>query len=1695
MTSQPTQIQALIQQIDSVLSRSGPGLLWGLSSEAQQQRAVLMRTREYLVTLLQAGAGRPVGSGSSLGQYAQGQVPAADSAQQVLQAVMQEMSYLRTNVMQPLRSDLEQLQQQRSTLQEEVRQLEAQRQQYRLPPVNQQLMEELMRSLTDRIQERLSAQITQMGGLSADSTETDQYVLKLDSSLRVMFDSLQADLQSYQRSLSASLEKMHTLGQQSEALFAALVNRLAQQLGRETSGYLRPTEGEEVQIDRLLSELGLPNSTASTSSPPQLSMPPQTDNLLNIDLPLNLSQPTPDEEVTLFQVDPATAPAVDEEITVFQVDPQPSSSAIDPPVSAAPADAEPTADLDNFYESLFGDRAVPYTGEDESPNGESVAADPLANALPDSPLSDNAPPVDLEALFADSSAAESSGVELSGEQLDVAPTEPQSLESFLFTPEPDAVSTAEPAPELEEPDSIESIRSLSELIEPEPIDAPASAEPIAVSPVVPTIDADAEDTYIPALPEEDLLGSQDAIEQAGLMQLDDNTLQQLSSDLSNLEGLDLSAELAIEPSAPAPDLTLDELFGSSEIPSTEPPSVEATPEPELSAEADLLDLFEESARSESDAPEGGEAIEPENSLDLFGDAPELPPTDAELRDLLDIHTPPDSPPDLPPDAPPQPPIPPPDLPPDLPIPPAAIDTVAGRHDRASILAADVDDLFPLTVTPAEVELPAISLTEDAVEDVIPTSDAILVEPLEQPEPLDAIEPSESLEDLASLFAESPSLEESQAAGTTESIDAGLSLEDLFAPTMESVETPADPLTLDDFVQMPPIDRQPEMVESDATEPEVFDAEDLDALFAESEAEIAAAETPVTPTIEEQALLGDLLFDTPDLPEPLAPEEAGLTLDSFTESIDVPATESIDSPPPDQAESALFAPSAFELDEPEASDALTLEDFFNESPAVPAPETDVDPLPDDLPPEDNAFSLEGLDRLFEEAPDIEPPDEKKNAVAAQSLTTDAPPTEAIGGSRPTAYDSEAIERLLAPLQLPTSEGDPEADTLPLEPASPEPSMVNETSANVWSLGLDIGTTGISAVLLNRLSCELFPVYWAEGEERTFRLPARVYCSEDGAGAIASRETTRIALTSLRDEPSAHGARLLQNFKPDLRLGIPHYSPQTGSWEPVVQWSDQQTVSLSVIHQGLQTLLVTLSTQRSPVTAAAAPLSCGAVGLETSAFQTALQQLAQVIVGYPINCPDTYSLNIREAVLGARLVAHPEQVCFVEDAIAAILSGLRSADGRSVVLPSGLAQKSQLHNTDWQGGTLAISAGAIATEFALVNLPANMADGYPLDYRDFAVRSLPYGGNAIDQDIICQLLHPARFRQPRRPANRNLLSANFTLGAPAERDRDSATRNRAAASDRANWQTDPALGTWESLGLSDLPLPLPGEPDLANRLRLQQHLESSPLGQNLLEAARHLKLILQHQDQFTLELGDQQWRLTRQDLGSQVILPYIQRLNRELNALLAATGIPLTAIAQVVCTGGTGSLRAIARWLRQKLPNATIIQDTYARAGVPLEARSLTCSRIAYGLATLPLHPQVLDLPRQQYSDYFLLLELLRSFPDQPLSIGSIMQMLERRGINTQACHGHILALLEGHLPPGLVPTDRDDPDAPEPTRLAPVSRQNPEYAALLAAPLFHKLDAQTYQPNPEQWSRFQQYLGTLTASTHQTLTEPLTMQLG
>ncbi|MEO1592497.1 MAG: hypothetical protein AAFU71_14585, partial [Cyanobacteria bacterium J06632_22] len=615
-----------------------------------------------------------------------------------------------------------------------------------------------------------------------------------------------------------------------------------------------------------------------------------------------------------------------------------------------------------------------------------------------------------------------------------------------------------------------------------------------------------------------------------------------------------------------------------------------------------------------------------------------------------------------------------------------------------------------------------------------------------------------------------------------------------------------------------------------------------------------------------------------------------------------------------------------------------------------------------------------------------------------------------------------------------------------------SMEGDAARPVWCLGLDIGTTGLSAVLMDRSTGQVYPLYWltAEAEEKWFRLPMTMWLSAaEGALDPAVTELGAIPVGQVAwaqaQQPDAEGV-LLTGIKPLLKAAVPYQAG--GEAAPQLQWSDTTTLSLAKIQQALQQLLTQCRGDM------AAPLRCEAVGLEPVDFSQALQSLQAVVVGYPTNWPDTYSFNLREAVLAAGLVSRVEQIFFIEDAIATLLSGLPDPKAESV---AATVRQPSLYNCNWQGATLAISAGATLTELALVDLPES---GGQLSYADFGQRSFPYAGHGLDQDIICQLLAAEGVRQP-------------------------LTGDQETAGQDWSWRAElpaEADGRWESLQLEELTLPAAGETALADRHRLQQRLQSSPLGLSLLEAAQHLKLILQHQSQFQLDLGSQRWLVRRRDLESRIFLPYIQRINRHLNVLLSQQGISAQAMKQVVCTGGSASLPAIARWLRQKFPNATIIQDTYA------SDRPQSCSRVAYGLVNLARYPQVLDITRHQYSDYFLLMELLRVFPQQPLPVSGIMHLLEQRGINTKACQLHILALLEGHLPPGLVPTPSDRP------WISANSAAVETYQALTAAPLFTKQSNQIYVPNETQGQRLRDYMASVVAGKVQSLQEPLIAQL-
>ncbi|MDZ8185847.1 MAG: hypothetical protein RMX96_13460 [Nostoc sp. ChiSLP02] len=641
---------------------------------------------------------------------------------------------------------------------------------------------------------------------------------------------------------------------------------------------------------------------------------------------------------------------------------------------------------------------------------------------------------------------------------------------------------------------------------------------------------------------------------------------------------------------------------------------------------------------------------------------------------------------------------------------------------------------------------------------------------------------------------------------------------------------------------------------------------------------------------------------------------------------------------------------------------------------------------------------------------------------------------------------------------------------------------EVSSNilksVWYLGIDLGTTGISAALLDSSSLVVHPIYWSTENSSTttsfqqsFRLPTEVYLPiasiphsehesnethEQTAPAAVARDKNPAPARATGDSTNnLYSAQL----KPYLQLAIP-YKSEKQKWEPVLQLNEFSAGPLIWVVRSLSKLLLTLKSDRGSTTPS---LIAAAVGISEESFPQILNNIAGVICTCPSNWSEQYRFNVREAILTSKLVQHPQQVFFVEEAIASLLPELDTAKGEQIKLKLSPEQDSHPAKTtenSFVGNTLVINIGAAATEMLLVDVPESLGQ---LTYSDFMLHSFAYSGKGIEQDIICQLLLPPKSRRTRT---------------------ETPSQNKTATTNPWQWQPSiPGLDQmhWQSLGLEELELPRVGEPDIKARIRLQQRLESSLLGQAVLDAALALKLILQHQDSFTLELGDRQWILERRDLESQVFIPFVRRLNRELNKLLVARGIPTEAINQAILTGGVASVGTVNRWLRQKLPSAKIIQDLYlGENGAP------NCSRVAYGLAMLPLHPQVLDIPRQQYTDYFLFTELLRVLPDRPLSFGEVIQLFESRGINTRTCQQRLLAFLEGELPSGLIPSVTDS------SWLTHSSQENLDYQAIAATPLFDKQGSLTYRPNSQQLTSLRRYLDAIKASNQQSLEEPYTV---
>lgn len=489
MNSHQARIQTLIAEIENVLKMPVPRLPW-MGETVKDYRRVLERTRSYLgeIEPLLAEA-QPaaniikaeVGQASSL------------SAELVLQNVIAEMTGLRSNLMQPLQNDLENLQKERDNLLKEIRQLERQQSIYSTDQANQQqqLIAEFLQILSSRLQETLSQQISQTlskiedqllsGGtqtLEGEITpalpavwepsalygqpssaplhpqqrlanllhlqrQTDQLLVSLDSTLSVVFEALLRNVHGYEESLSKGLDKMYSLGQQGEIMFTHLVNHLAQTLGQEAAGLLQnslskgnlePTnQPTQTEPEKTIT----PAKTSSAAAKKKPKPSPQTQ--ANLTATTNSQkQPTQNIEEPKTQTSPTEPDSSSIALPLDDLQELLSALELSTP---EPAPQEP--EEDNTWLDLFNAPQTNQTAPTETPSSQvpetaSLTATQLDSLYADlfgftEPTENNTAPTTPK-----SGQAESLGIDLFEEVLFGKQTEPEQTnsqpepEDFLF---------------------------------------------------------------------------------------------------------------------------------------------------------------------------------------------------------------------------------------------------------------------------------------------------------------------------------------------------------------------------------------------------------------------------------------------------------------------------------------------------------------------------------------------------------------------------------------------------------------------------------------------------------------------------------------------------------------------------------------------------------------------------------------------------------------------------------------------------------------------------------------------------------------------------------------------------------------------------------------------------------------------------------------------------------------------------------------------------------------------------------------------------------------------------------------------------------------------------------------------------------------------------------------------------------------
>ena len=202
---QADPIQSMINELDRVLHRTGRWRLWNLFTQLYDQRQMLERVRSFLLMQQRSDHRTATPELSLIAPY-----PAPALIRPLPPPHLHPDS---------VKLEVAALIAQRDALREEVKFLSVltQTSDQKIPPLAPP-------SAPD------TRQIEQ---LSALHDRTDFLLSSMDSSLQLAFSSMQKNVDVYQTTLHQGLDRMHNLGYQGEVLFSALINHLAQQMGRE----------------------------------------------------------------------------------------------------------------------------------------------------------------------------------------------------------------------------------------------------------------------------------------------------------------------------------------------------------------------------------------------------------------------------------------------------------------------------------------------------------------------------------------------------------------------------------------------------------------------------------------------------------------------------------------------------------------------------------------------------------------------------------------------------------------------------------------------------------------------------------------------------------------------------------------------------------------------------------------------------------------------------------------------------------------------------------------------------------------------------------------------------------------------------------------------------------------------------------------------------------------------------------------------------------------------------------------------------------------------------------------------------------------------------------------------------------------------------------------------------------------------